>query len=107
MADDKKEEANKDQVSEEANLPTQKIPSGKMHVKVYAPFKTYFNGVADSLTAVNPTGPFDILPRHKNFMTLMSPCEIIVRNDGKEDKVKITRGIMHVKENEIIVFLDV
>ncbi|MDQ3094328.1 MAG: hypothetical protein M3Q70_04110 [bacterium] len=108
MADeDEKTEATKEHIAEDTKLPTQKIPEGKMHVKVYAPFKTYFNGVADSLTAVNPTGPFDILPRHKNFMTLMSPCEIIIRNDDKEDKVKITRGIMHVKENEIIVFLDV
>lgn len=78
-----------------------------MHVKVYAPFKVYYDGLAESISAENDTGPFDILATHHNFMTLLSPCEIVVRNEGKEEKVKIQRGIMHVKKDEVIVFLDV
>lgn len=78
-----------------------------MHVKVYAPFKVYYDGLAESISAENATGPFDILATHHNFMTLLSPCEIIVRNGNQEEKVKITRGIMHVKKDEVIVFLDV
>ncbi len=78
-----------------------------MHVKVYAPFRVYFDGLAESISAENLTGPFDILAGHHNFMTLLSPCEIIVRNDGKEEKVTINKGIMHVKKDEVIVFLDV
>lgn len=85
-----------------------RIELGKnMHVKVYAPFKTYYDGMAESISAVNDTGPFDILPRHKNFMTLISPCDIIVRLGSNEEKIKINRGIMHVKADEVIVFLDV
>jgi F0F1-type ATP synthase epsilon subunit len=87
--------------------PEVKVPDGKMHVKVYAPFKTYFNDVANSISAVNDTGPFDILPRHHNFMTLLSPCDIIVRTDRGEEKVTIARGIMHVKADRVVVFLDV
>lgn len=78
-----------------------------MHVKVYAPFKVYYDGVAESVSAENTTGPFDILGKHHNFMTLLSPCDIVVRNDGQEEKVPINYGIMHVKQDEIIVFLDV
>lgn len=81
--------------------------STHMHVKVYAPFKTYYDGIAESISAENTTGPFDILATHHNFMTLLSPCEIVVRNNDKEEKVTITRGIMHVKKDEVIVFLDV
>lgn len=83
------------------------VPPGKMHVKVYAPFKTYFDGFADSISAINDTGPFDILPRHHNFMTLLSPCDIVVRSDKGESKVTIQRGIMHVKADRVVVFLDV
>ncbi len=78
-----------------------------MHVKVYAPFKVYYDGLAESISAENPTGPFDILATHHNFMTLLSPGEVVVRNDGKEERVNIQRGIMHVKKDEVIVFLDV
>lgn len=83
------------------------VPKGKMYVKVYAPFKVYFDGLANSISAINDTGPFDILPRHHNFMTLLSPCDIIVRTDRGEEKIPITRGIMHVKADRVIVFLDV
>jgi F0F1-type ATP synthase epsilon subunit len=86
----------------------QKIEDGKnMHVKVHAPFKVYFDGLAESISAVNATGPFDILPKHHNFMTLLSQGDIIVRSGSNEEKIPITRGIMHVKTDEIIVFLDV
>lgn len=78
-----------------------------MHVKVYAPFKVYFDGDAKSISAVNDTGPFDILPRHHNFMTLLNTCDIIVRTDNSEEAVPIQRGVMHVKADEVIVFLDV
>lgn len=81
--------------------------SVEMHVKVYAPFKVYFDGMAESISAENATGEFDILPMHHNFMTLLSPCEIVVRYDGKEEKIRVSRGIMHVKADDVVVFLDV
>ncbi len=81
--------------------------SKSMHVKVYAPFKVYFDGTATSISAVNDTGAFDILPQHHNFMTLLNEGEIVVRSDKGEDRVAVTRGIMHVKADEVVVFLDV
>jgi len=80
--------------------------SETMHVKVYTPFKTYFDGYAKSVSAVNATGPFDILPRHKNFLTLLTPCDLIIRA-AKEQKMKIARGVLLVRHNEVTVFLDV
>lgn len=81
--------------------------SDHMYAKVYAPFKTYFDGQARSISAVNDTGPFDILPKHHNFMTLLSPCDIIIRTDQGEEKINISRGVMHVKADKVVVFLDV
>lgn len=82
--------------------------STKMRVKVYSPFKIYYDADATSISAENDTGPFDILPRHKNFMTLVHPCELVIRSDGNEDfKIRITRAIMHIKADQVTVFLDV
>jgi F0F1-type ATP synthase epsilon subunit len=96
--------------SEETKKPKDKVDTGDadhMHVKVYAPFKVYFDGIATSISAVNDTGPFDILPQHHNFMTLISQGEVIVRTEKSEEKFKIMRGIMHVKADDVVVFLDV
>lgn len=81
--------------------------STTMHVKVYSPFRVYFDEDASSISGVNATGPFDILPRHHNFMTLLNPCELVVRKPRGEQKIRISRGIMHVKANQVVVFLDV
>ena len=80
----------------------------EMHVKVYSPFQVYYDDKAKSISAVNNTGPFDILPGHRNFMTLVSACELAIRKiDDQEEKIKISRAVMHVKINEVRVFLDV
>ncbi len=79
-----------------------------MRIKIYSPFKNYFDDQAFSISAENTTGPFDILPRHHNFISLLMPCELIVRSVGDEDKhIRISGGIMHVKADHVIVFLDV
>ena len=79
-----------------------------MFVKVYAPFQVYFEGDAESVSAVNETGPFDILPRHKNFLCMLVPCILKVRtSDGNEKSIKIRRALMHVKADRVTVFMDV
>jgi hypothetical protein len=79
-----------------------------MRVKVYSPFRDYYDGQALSVSAVNRTGPFDILPRHHNFISLLSPCDLVVRTGKTGDKkIIISGGIMHVKADQVVVFLDV
>jgi F0F1-type ATP synthase epsilon subunit len=78
-----------------------------MHIKVYSPFKVYFDGEGESITGENTTGPFDILAGHHNFMALLSPCELILHARQGEQKIRISGGLMHVKADRVTVFLDI
>jgi F0F1-type ATP synthase epsilon subunit len=80
-----------------------------MNVKVYSPFKVYYDEETYSLSGVNNTGPFDILPRHHNFITLVNACELVLHpvNGRKEQKIRISGGLMHVKADKVTVFLDI
>lgn len=79
-----------------------------MYVKVHSPFKQYYEGRAFSLSAENATGPFDILPHHHNFISLLQPCEMVVRTVNNDDRrILISGGLMHVKADKVVVFLDV
>jgi hypothetical protein len=79
-----------------------------MRVKVHSPFREYFDDQAFSVTAENATGVFDILPKHHNFISLLIPCELVIRTVKEGDhKITISGGIMHVKADRVIVFLDV
>jgi F0F1-type ATP synthase epsilon subunit len=93
--------------SSKTNKPSSPIQEGHIKVKIYSPFKVFFNGLALSLSAVNDTGPFDILPMHHKFITLLNNGDIVVRTDKSEERIAINSGIMQVKENNIIIFLDV
>lgn len=85
-----------------------KAPKDQFRLKVYSPFRVYFEGYVLSISAKNDTGPFDILPSHHNFLALLSPCDLVIRqSDLKDIKIKITRGIMQVKSDYVVVFLDV
>lgn len=86
------------------------VASGEktMKVKVYAPFKIYYDDQATSFTGTNRIGEFDILPNHHNFISLLQPGNITVRAPSKPDFImNITRGVVHVKADEVKVFLDV
>ena len=96
-----------DTAAERASKAANGVKPVDMHIKVSSPFKVYFDGQADSISGLNDTGPFDILTGHSNFMTLVSACELVIRNKEGEQKIKIARAVMHVKADEINVFLDV
>lgn len=79
-----------------------------MRVHVHSPFRNYYDGIAYSLSAENATGPFDILPHHHNFISLLLPCDIVIRTVTEGDRrIRISGGIIHVKADQVIVFLDV
>lgn len=77
-------------------------------VKVYSPSQVYYDGLAFSVTATNDTGEFDVLPKHHPFISLLNACDLVVRtvNEGNR-KISISGGLIHVKEDKIIVFLDI
>jgi len=78
-----------------------------MEVKVYTPFKVHFEGTAYSISASNATGPFDILPRHHNFLCMLVPCTAKIKTSTGLKEVKISRALMHVKADRVVVFMDV
>ena len=79
-----------------------------MQVRVQSPFRDYYDGQAYSLTAENATGTFDILPHHHSFISLLLPSELIIRTaKAGELKIRISGGVLHIKADQVIVFLDI
>lgn len=95
------ETAEPEHVAEASGKPT-------MAVKVYAPFQVYFEGDAYSVSAENATGPFDILPKHHNFLSMLVPCNLVVQPvEGAKRTIKIHRALIHVESDRVVVFMDV
>ncbi|MDB5179764.1 MAG: atpC [Candidatus Saccharibacteria bacterium] len=76
-------------------------------IKVYAPFKVYYEGKGYSISAVNEMGPFDILPHHHNFLCMLVPGNVIIEAPEGRKVIKIAHALMHVKADRVVVFVDV
>lgn len=101
--------ANTTQPTGEAKTENGPNPSSDfVTLKIYSPFKVYFDGEAKTVSAESATGPFDILPRHHNFITLLQPCDVrVILPNDEADSFTIQGGVMHVRANKVIIFLDV
>lgn len=80
---------------------------GQLHVKVWSPFRVFYDAEASSVSGVNGTGAFDVLPRHRNFITLLQPSDLILQTKDGETRIKISGGVMRVHQDTVTVFLEV
>ena len=77
-----------------------------LNVTARAPFHIYYEGAAKVVSAVNKVGKFDILPGHADFFSVLSPGDIIVETDADPVSFRITNGIITVRDNEVMLFVN-
>lgn len=66
-----------------------------------------FSGELYAVSSFNTTGPFDILPDHANFVSMISRKVVLRRADGKVDEINVDNGVIVVEENNVKIFLGV
>lgn len=82
----------------------------KLEVELFWPplsEKDKFKGEANSISSENKMGEFDILPRHANFITLISNSLTIHTVNEEKKTFKFSRGVLEVAENQVKIFLEV
>ncbi len=84
-----------------------KRAGGKLKVKVFSPYQIFYQGDAASVSAINQTGPFDVLYDHANFFSLVTAGNVTVDTGFSKLDFPATRGIIKVTNNIVTFFLDV
>ncbi|HET7630016.1 MAG TPA: hypothetical protein VFK03_01440 [Candidatus Saccharimonadales bacterium] len=79
--------------------------SKQLAVIARAPFKVYYEGPAQALSAANLIGQFDILPGHADFFSILIPGEVSI-DTGSSAPVSfsINNGIVAVRDDEVMLF---
>lgn len=72
-----------------------------------SPFHVYYEGKALAVSAANKVGKFDILPGHADMFSVMSPGEIIIETDTEPVAFDINSGIVTVRSDEVLMFINV
>jgi F0F1-type ATP synthase epsilon subunit len=78
----------------------------KLAVIARGPFKVYYEGAAKAVTAANKVGVFDILPDHADFFSVLIPCDVTIDTDGEPIGFSISNGIITVRDNEVMLFVN-
>lgn len=60
-----------------------------------------------AVSSFNESGPFDILPMHENFISIIKDKLILHKKDGAVKEIALERGVLKIFENEINVFLGI
>ncbi len=82
------------------------IASTKLTVKVRNPDTVFFEGEAEAVSSANEKGPFDILPMHENFISLIKD-KVVIHISGKDQKELVVKtGVVRAKSNSIQIFYE-
>lgn len=81
--------------------------SSHLTVVARSPFKVYYEGPAQALSATNSVGDFDILPGHADFFSMLTPCAVTITPEiGEPITFPISKGIVTVRDNEVLLFVN-
>lgn len=76
-----------------------------LHIRIISPQKLLLDTEAQSVSSKNSQGPFDILPQHANFITLVEDSPIIVRLTNSKPLVfKFPLAIITNMSNKINIY---
>lgn len=78
----------------------------KLTVIAREPFRIYYEGPARAVSAANAVGQFDILPGHADFFSMLTPGEVIIDTDKDPVSFKVTNGIVAVRGDEVMLFVN-
>lgn len=76
-------------------------------LKIFSPFSTYFDGDALAVSAINKTGPFDILAKHEDFLSILVACNVVVQTTSGKKEFPLQRGIIQVNKDQVWVFANI
>jgi F0F1-type ATP synthase epsilon subunit len=75
-----------------------------LKVNVSSPDKVFYDGEAEAVSVVNDKGPFDVLPYHENFISIVYDKVTVHKKIGGEKvEFPIESGVLKIEKNIVTV----
>lgn len=69
--------------------------------------KLLFQGEIKAVSSFNDKGPFDILPQHANFISIIKKHLVIHLRTKEKKRIELESGILKVRDNNVEVYLGI
>ncbi|KKU06271.1 MAG: ATP synthase F1, epsilon subunit [Parcubacteria group bacterium GW2011_GWA2_45_30] len=66
-----------------------------------------FQGETEAVSSFNAKGPFDVLPLHANFISLIRNSVTLKIPSSSPKEIMLNSGVIKVKENKVEVYVGI
>ena len=67
----------------------------------------FFHGEVKAISSINDKGPFDILPQHANFISIIKKYVVLRIQEKQEKRIELESGILKVRNNNVEIYLGI
>jgi len=78
-----------------------------LSVKINSPDKIIWEGKAEYVSSVNSQGPFDILPFHANFITIIENKPIKIKSGPSLQQYTFPRAVIYAHKNSVLIYTNI
>lgn len=78
-----------------------------LSVRISSPDQIIWEGEAYSVSSVNSQGPFDILPYHINFITIIENQPIKIHTSSKWEEFLYANAIIYNRNNKVLIYTNI
>ncbi len=75
-----------------------------LRVRINSPEALIWEGDAIWVSSINSQGPFDILPFHTNFISIIENKPIRVNSGGQVKEYTFERSVIYVHSNKVYIY---
>jgi F0F1-type ATP synthase epsilon subunit len=75
-----------------------------LNVRILSPEKLVWEGKAHALSSINSQGPFDILPHHANFISLVENQTIKIHTPDGKQEFKFEHAVIYTHNNNVQIY---
>jgi len=79
----------------------------QLHVRINSPERIIWEGQAESVSAINSHGTFDILPLHANFITIIENKPIKIKTSKEAFEFTFTKSVMYIHKNDVLIYTNI
>ncbi len=77
-----------------------------MRLEIITPDGTVFEGDAQSVSIPTPDGEITVLPHHIPLMSIVLPGSVMVRENGEERLLAVSRGVIEIDGQTVRLLVD-
>jgi len=77
----------------------------ELSVKIISPEEVMWEGRANAVSSENSQGPFDVLPEHANFITLIKSKPIVVHRSDGDTEFMFKRAVLHAINDIVSIYV--